>query len=706
MLSQDDEYTYSPPKPTHEDDEYTYSVPKTAKVSPDWGNKDIETPQWGDAPKPKWKAPKRYPTPVDERDTGFDKTDDEALAEHGLSPEEIKGLGNTRGSAWLLSKLGKGSFLGDASDTRMGREATGLMDLPLGAAQLFANVTGQGKVANAAMKIRENLIKENQSDQTKSEMVMGGDPLRGVGNMLLPLPGPVGAAGKAKTFAQLVKGGMRQGVATGAMTGLASPVTDTSKQGYWGQKAEDTAEGAGAGVLLGGALSGASRLLGGHVKTPVGKGTPDVNPSAILSDLQGSLQSKVAMEARELQTIAANGGARASEAERLLKEMADIGDDVGKQAQFGMKVQFLRDKLVKDAPYEAIKTAAGNIVVDMPEAVKALDAQIGKLGKKLVPASQAVVDELMEIRNNFARGGHSYEDAAEAVSDLAGRVRKIYEASNTGKSGVKEAEMVVQAMKDDLLKAVKEQKPNLVPLLEYANENYSKHIRKWKDYRPTDRILDTQETDKIIDTLTAGDSADRAKLIKASLSEAGQEALKIQIVKRAIEKGSDANGVVSPQQMVQALKKSQKEAGVLFDGLDLQRLKGLQMVMETSIKKSGSVGGALAGSVPGYFMGGPVGAVLGAGAGGLLGKAKSVRGLHMTDLAAEKISQFYLTPRGQRMLLEISQYNPKSPQYKRLYDAIVQKASQGGGVVAAEDNNPAPRQQAIDFLKGDDQTLQ
>jgi hypothetical protein len=135
----------------------------------------------------------------------------------------------------------------------VGRLLKGASDPAVAAGQILANLTPAGGAVNKWVADQE----KGYQDARAIEGSSGFDPLRVAGNFVATAP----AAG--------IGTGIRAGAAVGAGSAALNPVTDTSK-GFWGQKGQDVAIGAGTGAVLSPVMGALARLVSPKASTDAG----------------------------------------------------------------------------------------------------------------------------------------------------------------------------------------------------------------------------------------------------------------------------------------------------------------------------------------------------------------------------------------------------------------------------------------------------
>lgn len=672
-----------------------YSGSTPAQASGPW-DKYRDSPET----EPSLQTPDWYVRSSDLRKKGYQATkpvdpDEDALVKRGFTPEEVARVKNAPSYvSGMFSKtdeyLGKGTSGGEELGSPKGRILSGATGALVGAesaAQDLAKFVPQawlaqkgknwllgkarGKsgddadLAAAVARFHEKLATESvPEDAPLRDVPVVGDVFRGAGSALVP----TGASGKAGTLLAKAGRGAVQGLMGGAMAPIDAPLD---------QRGDQRMANMAGGTVVGGSIGAAGSLAGRPFQNKVSTLPPDVRPQSILKDLEGSLASKLDMDRQELGSIVKMGGTRAQAANRLLEEMTNAGDDVNRLQQVGAKIQKLKESVEFTTGYKALADIAGDDVkITTPKFVAALDKQIESLKRVWGNKEKPEIKELMEIRNDAANpegGFHSYKDASDNLSVMKEKIRAIYDKSNTGSRKAPEAEAALAALREDLNEGFRTQKPGAKDIQDNLNERYRAYKTKW-DSPVQDELLNTTEWDKLSGKMF-GESADRARNVKASMSPSGQEAAKIRFVRDIIKAGTEqegqiGEGALNPAAILKEINKRKASGDVLLEGVTLEQLRGLEKVLNVASKRSLQVGGTAAGAVAGGVIGGPIGAVSLGAVGSQVGGSNYVRGLPVTEKLAHGISKLLLTPSGQKMLLRASRLEPKSPGMAKLLEKL------------------------------------
>ncbi|MDB4351936.1 hypothetical protein OAA60_00720 [Porticoccaceae bacterium] len=332
----------------------------------------------------------------------------------------------------------------------------GVADLPLGAAQLAANVTGIGDEGmNEFMRNREQLMQEGR-DATGRE---GFDFMRLGGNVA-----GGGIAGKGINMGTgLVQQSLR-GMGTGAGFGAIAPVAGEDED-FWDTKASQTAGGAGFGALAPGAISllkGSGNLLKSsygylddmispYVKAHTGKMSElsgkaireivgEERWPAVRAMLEGNKNPLAQGTAGEVAAPAKSTGLSA------LQRAASLGDDYHGQRS--------AQHVARD---QALKSISGSsddrVVADMER-----DKVTSVLRNQALDSAEGNTSKILQLDDDIARlegvttgaRGHQPNPNSQGI----GQPNPITGANNTQVTSVADAVRHRAGIEDDIGKAV------------------------------------------------------------------------------------------------------------------------------------------------------------------------------------------------------------------------------------------------------------
>lgn len=638
------------------------------------------------------------------------------LKKYGFRDDEIARLTKdptySPGAFQLLDDLfGKGTRGGEAQATKVGRLSQGLTNLAMGGAQIGSRLNPgrlfgggqQPETTDAIARIKAAQIAANRNpDDVK---ILGADPLEVAGQMLVPVPG--GGAAKGATLLKA----LARGAVTGAVSGAMQPVNDvqydeSGNSDFASQKAKGAALGAAGGAagvaVARGAGAAANRLLGRKVSVPAPK---DV--TTLGDDLTAKMMKASSDDVAMLTQIAKSGGVRAQAAQELLDEIAATGNDPTRQLQLSAKTKLLTEKLANDEAFAA-RDKAMQGVKDVPVAntINAINNVIAELKNNPYPGQEAALKELNEFKANLlpktrevqnglvdeygnamtqsvtTKPKLDFENLSAARATLKDRLRAIYQGDVTGGGGAKnmtsaQYQQIADALSEDLSVAAKKV-PGAAEADEAANSLYRAYKQKWSRNGVNRGMVQSQTPDEIMKTFVGGAAKeDRAINAKSALTQTGVESVKSQMLQSAM----DASGG-DPGKFMSEMKKLQNATGVFFEGEDLARLEGLKKIMGTS-SATGKALAAGGGATVGGMVGGPWGAVAGAVAGPTVGRAHVLGHVPVEEMS-QIVKKLFMTKAGQRVLLDASRYEPRSPEWERAILEGQARLSRSGGIMGGE----------------------
>ena len=179
---------------------------------------------------------------------------------------------------WIADTFGPN---GNLRGSEIGSWMQGMADPVVGAVQLVANATGRGDSVNQAISAKEKEL----ADAKQAFWREGTDVSRILGNVTAPTN--LVAASKIPMAATTL-GKVGQGAAVGAAAGAMEPVSNT-ENGYWGQKAQQTAAGAVGGAIMTPLIAKGGEALARAVSKPVA--APALARSQAVEEIQSALRA-------------------------------------------------------------------------------------------------------------------------------------------------------------------------------------------------------------------------------------------------------------------------------------------------------------------------------------------------------------------------------------------------------------------------------
>lgn len=175
--------------------------------------------------------------------------------------------------------------------------------LPKGLESLFSlggNVENPvSRFFGSEAKRVQDINRQNETEYQDSRRATGAEGMD-ISRMAGNIASPVNVALAAK-IPMALRGAqaIKSGVAAGAVGGALSPSGDVSKDGYWTDKAIDTAKGAGLGGLTSGALAGVARMVRPETNANA-KALLDAGVTPTAGQILGGIAQKVEDKAQSI----------------------------------------------------------------------------------------------------------------------------------------------------------------------------------------------------------------------------------------------------------------------------------------------------------------------------------------------------------------------------------------------------------------------
>jgi hypothetical protein len=279
---------------------------------------------------------------------------------------------------------------------------------------------------------------------------------------------------------------------------------------------------------------------------------------------------------------AAQGGSK--QAQNVLDEIAQSGDDWTKITQAGGNLNAFRSQQVANRLYGRVEQiAAGLGDVPLSKTQTVLDDTIRDLQNAVVPDT-ATIRYLEQIKTGLP-GKTSYGQLRGLRSDLRDTMDDYYKGSNAvvGAKGVGALAKVKTALEQDLDSfALQGPNPELKAAAKQADTWYRQKVVPYEDTQLAN-ALKSATPDEIYGKFIQRGHRDRAQKFYNALHPKGQEAVKVGMIAEAQQKALDpTTGVFSPKKFATSLETIQDAYGVFFKGEDKWKVDGLLKVMRAA----------------------------------------------------------------------------------------------------------------------------
>jgi hypothetical protein len=322
---------------------------------------------------------------------------------------------------------------------------TGLMDLPLGAAQFGAHLIGKGESMDQWMNEREQSIRESAGEYTDSYNIA-----RATGQIEATLP--LAGAGAAATLGGRVVAGAK----AGAMVGAAAPVVD--QPDYWREKAFQTGSSAAFGAVAPVAIEGVVKGLSGTVNWAANKAKGLITPKSTVT-IERQLQSQMkangvswqslpkdyrSLIVQEVRTALANGGQLDDAAVARIADFQKLG------------MQPTRGQASRD-PYQfSLEQNNAGIEAGLP-----LRQRLTEQNAQLIGSVDRSLSETGKAKDLYTAGHNVMDSITKTDADERAAVSALYEVAKS-KVGM-QTDVPVQPIADRFGKVLEEYGQSNIP---------------------------------------------------------------------------------------------------------------------------------------------------------------------------------------------------------------------------------------------------
>lgn len=308
----------------------------------------------------------------------------------------------------------------------------------------------------------------------------------------------------------------------------------------------------------------------------------------------------------QLKAAAATGS---KQAQRLLDEINQAGDDMGRVVQASGNLQAWRVRQTANRLYNRVgELAEGLGNVPMTKTLATIDDTLKELRTAVVPDTETIryleqlksglqgqtsttISPLLDASGNpvtrtvTTPGKTTYGQLRQLRSDLGDTISDYYQGSNAvvGAKGVGNLTKVKAALEQDLdTFALQSPNPELRKAATRADTHYKNSVVPFED-RQLAQALTSNTPDEIYGKFIQRGHGDRAKNFYNALDPKGKAAVQYGMVAEAQHKALDpTTGNFSPAKFEGSLKAIQEARGVFFTGREAWKLDGLMKVMRAA----------------------------------------------------------------------------------------------------------------------------
>lgn len=420
----------------------------------------------------------------------------------------------------------------------------------------------------------------------------------------------------------------------------------------------------------------------------------------IRTGLQSEMQQTPWRDLASVKQAASGTGPRAKEAQILLAEISEAGDDWGRVIQTSGKLNLFQDRVRAEKLYDQVETLAqplGNM--RLPKATQAIDDAIARASDDVLPSPEVkreVIGALNRIKGEISptasvKPSMGVRDPvtgtlrAEPVTPTTSipdttysRMRRL--RSSLGDLQREAAEPatarylsgVKTALEEDMAAFTQQAGvPQLTKAAKDADTFFRTRIVPYREGQLA-KVIEKNLPDEIYNQFVRR-GKDRAEYFYKGLDAKGQAAVRYGMVEEAVNKAySGAPDVFSPARFATSLKKIQEAHGVFFKGTPQWEINGITKLMEHG-KRFGEYMENPPTGLRGAFLGAMV------GTGGLAAVPYAVKALTI----GQGLRMMLMTQRGRNFLLAASDMQPGSSAFQKRLDTFLRTSPEASRLVSA-----------------------
>lgn len=389
---------------------------------------------------------------------------------------------------------------------------------------------------------------------------------------------------------------------------------------------------------------------------------------------------KTAQAMGERIPIAGTGAARAAQQEERVKAVKDIAKDFGADIAGNYLDDIASDLATTRGTQISNLTKVKNAVIDgvqgvfqAPRTVQAIDQQVARLKGINEGAFAPVIKQLEAFKANIVSGKTLRE--VEGNRKLLGDMFEDPNLSAIRGDGQKAVNAVYAPLREDMGAFIKQTAGDKAyQKWAASNERLSVLAGELDSTAFKSVLRNSETTPEVVGRLLTNKSPSEVRRLYSNLSPAGQAKTRAGILAMAIEKAGGIDNI-SPDKFANAIAQNSKAAGVAFEGADLDRLRGLERLLQYT-KRAGAASAA----PPTGVQNAPL---IGAGVGyaGGLPAIASMGGVGL-------LARLYESPATRNLLIKLDK-TPKGSKAEGVWLERILKAatSQAGQVREAANSN-------------------
>ena len=411
--------------------------------------------------------------------------------------------------------------------------------------------------------------------------------------------------------------------------------------------------------------------------------TSDVRPPTTFT-------GKVARATGERIPYAGTGGPRAAQQKERIEAVQSLARDFGVDAGGELLDEVANDLASTRGGRIANLTNTKNSVIDgiagsvqAPRAIAAIDAQIARLNGINAERFAPVIQSLQNFRNTLGSGRNLRE--IEGNRKLLGDLFEDPSLAAIKGDGQKAINAIYGPLRDDMGDFIRTNAGDAAyNSWAKANEQLSAMTGELSDNVFRNVLQSAETTPENVARVLFSKKPSEVSRLMENMSVAGRRRAQGAIIERAVERAGGMENI-SPDKFANEISRLGKSVGVVFEGDELARIKGLERLLQAT-KQAGTASAAPptgAQNMP-FIMGAGVGATGGTG------------GIALA--AAGALARIYESAAVRNLLTQLGKVPPGSQAEGRLLQRILKVAtlqSQNAGPAisrAANENLPIAAQ--------------
>jgi hypothetical protein len=312
--------------------------------------------------------------------------------------------------------------------------------------------------------------------------------------------------------------------------------------------------------------------------------TSDVRPPTTFT-------GKVARATGERIPYAGTGGPRAAQQTERVEAVRELARETGADVGAELLDEVAEDFATTRGGQVSGLTRAKNAVIDsipaplapanVARTLEAIDAQTRRLASIDAEAFAPVIDRLTRFGANIASGKTLRE--IEGNRKLLGDMFEDASLAAIKGDGQKALNAIYGPLRDDMAAFIESNAgPAARSTWASANRQLSSLMGELDDKVFAGALRSADTTPENVARLLFSKKPSEVRRLVSNLSPAGRQKAQAAIIERAVETATDASGALSPDRFANEVGRLGNSIGVVFEGADLARVKGLERLLQAT----------------------------------------------------------------------------------------------------------------------------